>query len=219
MMYAYLTKTLPALICATLLTACGGGNNQTSMYIKDITLNRSSTPINVVGTDNNGSKGYVDIDLGSSAETVTLTTKITFNNFFKYNPVGHFALALKADSNTTDYVQGQGVAIGALYDTPQGSSFPFSAHIENWQLGSNEVLRVTEYPVEDNVEYDLVVYTTPTDTRYTLSYQGNLLKDTGYIKNNMSNVGSKSNVIFAFVFGDPDNYSWSITLKDIHINW
>jgi hypothetical protein len=35
----------------------------------------------------------------------------------------------------------------------------------------------------------------------------------------MSNVGSKSNVIFAFVFGDPDNYSWSITLKDIHINW
>jgi hypothetical protein len=216
-------KKLITLTLMFLLSACGGGGSDIitdTKYIDTIKLYNGSVPFNISGTDNNGSKGYVDVGLDNvNIETIKVSTKITFIDFFKENPVGHFAMALKADNNTTTSAQGQGVAIGALWGTPQGSSYPFSAHIENWQLGTNEVLRVTQYPVQDNKEYHLEVYATDKDTKYTLSYQGVLLHDTGYIKNNMVNVGTKSNVIFAFVFGNPDNYDWSIVLKDTYITW
>jgi hypothetical protein len=213
-------KYLFSIILASFLLGCGGGNTSiNTKYIGSIKLLNGSAIINVDGTQNNGPKGYIDINLNTSVDVVTVKTKITFNNFFKENPIAHFALALKADKNTTTAAQGQGVAIGALQGTPQGSSYPFSAHIENWQLDTNEVLRSTEYPVFDNMEYDLEVYANAKDTRYVLSHQGKLLHDTGYVKNNMNNIGSKSNIIFAFVFGNPDSYIGSIDLKDIYITW
>jgi hypothetical protein len=214
----------------------GGGGEDTTLggtTLPDTTLS-PATPSRYVAYVDTNPNGW-----NTRPSKVTLDFEWISNSYFAANPIGHFAVATRVDTNVVNTaVFGAGIAVGDLSGADEGPAhFPCTV-IETWANGvlpgDNRLIPNTASPrnklLEDGVQYRSIIESTVADNgqRYIRQrlYRFNVAEqawetevDTGdVLDSNAFYDTSKEGVLFAEVFAD-DLVPWSIEFTNIKVTW
>lgn len=180
-------------------------------------------------------------NLGAGKHTVGFD--FLSNSYFTENPNGHFAIVVRSDnSSLATSIRGHGMVMGNVSFAPNGNPVAPSTQVEGFWTGSavgsggnnhlfNETGGLSTLPLEDGVQYKVIVESTVTDEgamwiRYRLyrketTYNAwELERDTGDVLDPYGVIDpTKTGIVFAHVFEDAFAAPWTVTISNIVSIW
>ena len=213
-----------ALTLSLTLAACGGGQSNTVDNIIRI------PDTQIISTQATFGRVQLYQTAKASHYSEEFTFNIKFNDYFKNNPNGHFAVVTRADATAASAMV---LGIGAVFGNVSGATNPNpndprtepirispSTQIETWFNGYNSgnYLLASQNPppvLQDNVWYNVTIRSTTTKkVQLTIKTNSVIMYDTGELDNLNPVFNDKLNDIYVgYVFSD-NLASWSVDISD-----